>query len=100
MAENLLFEKNGTTCAPLVAFGEIGLDYKYLDRADKETQKRTFRAQLNIAVELQLPLFLHVRESRGDSIHILGPYMPQLPKGTLVNTLFIRKPAWREEYLI
>ena len=34
----------------LVAFGEIGLDYDYLDHADKEIQNRAFRDQLDIAV--------------------------------------------------
>ncbi|UDD59996.1 hypothetical protein AFCA_007421 [Aspergillus flavus] len=53
--------------SPLVAFGEIGLDYEYLDRADKEIQQRAFRDQLDMAVEMQLPLFLHL--PRGGLVH-------------------------------
>lgn len=33
----------------LAAFGEIGLDYEYLDRADKQTQQCAFRDQLDLA---------------------------------------------------
>ncbi|KAE8148918.1 hypothetical protein BDV25DRAFT_141295 [Aspergillus avenaceus] len=74
------------TPSPLVAFGEIGLDYDYLDRAGKETQQRAFRDQLDLAVEMQLPLFLHVRESCADFISIIKPYIPKLPRGGLVHS--------------
>ncbi|KAI3052254.1 hypothetical protein CBS147353_11560 [Aspergillus niger] len=67
LGQSLLREVN----SPLVAFGEIGLDYEYLDRADKETQIRAFKDQLELAVEFQLPLFLHVRESCADFIEII-----------------------------
>ncbi|XHG07659.1 hypothetical protein AWENTII_010794 [Aspergillus wentii] len=77
MAKALLAEQP----SPLVAFGEIGLDYEYLDRADKETQQRAFKDQLDLAVELQLPLFLHVRESCEDFIAIVTPYLSKLPRG-------------------
>ncbi|PLB41483.1 TatD family hydrolase [Aspergillus candidus] len=72
--------------SPLVAFGEIGLDYDYLNRADKDTQQRAFRDQLDLAVELQLPLFLHVRESCADFVDIITPYLPRLPRGGLVHS--------------
>lgn len=72
--------------SPLAAFGEIGLDYEYLDRADKETQQRAFREQLELAVQFQLPLFLHVRESAEDFISIIKPFLPRLPRGGLVHS--------------
>jgi len=72
--------------ACLVAFGEIGLDYEYLDRADKQTQKRAFRDQLDLAVQMQLPLFLHVRNSCSDFIEIIKPYLSKLPRGGLVHS--------------
>ncbi|KAE8419908.1 hypothetical protein BDV36DRAFT_124807 [Aspergillus pseudocaelatus] len=72
--------------SPLVAFGEIGLDYEYLDRADKAIQQRAFRDQLDMAVEMQLPLFLHVRESCADFISIIRPYLSKLPRGRLVHS--------------
>lgn len=82
MAKSLLAE----TLSPLAAFGEIGLDYIYIDRADKQTQQRAFRDQLEMAVQFQLPLFLHVRESTSDFISIIKPYLPRLPRGGLVHS--------------
>ncbi|OOF96859.1 hypothetical protein ASPCADRAFT_168023 [Aspergillus carbonarius ITEM 5010] len=82
LGQTLLQENN----SPLVAFGEIGLDYEYLNRADKETQIRAFRDQLSLAVEMQLPLFLHVRESCADLISIMSEYLPLLPRGGLVHS--------------
>jgi TatD DNase family protein len=74
------------TPSPLVAFGEIGLDYARLELADKETQQHAFRDQLDLAVEFQLPLFLHARDACEDFISILTPYLPKLPRGGLVHS--------------
>ena len=54
----------------VVAIGEIGLDYHY-DDTDPETQKHWFRAQLNLAKELDMPVVIHDRESKGECIEIL-----------------------------
>lgn len=70
----------------LVAFGEIGLDYDNLDLSDKESQQNAFRDQLEIAVELQLPLFLHVRAACDDFISIISPYLPKLKMPSLVHS--------------
>ncbi|KAG4437347.1 hypothetical protein IFR05_007153 [Cadophora sp. M221] len=70
----------------LVAFGEIGLDYDNLKRADKESQQRAFRDQLEIAIELQLPLFLHVRAACDDFISIISPYLHKLKTQGLVHS--------------
>jgi TatD DNase family protein len=43
------------------AFGEFGLDYDRLFLCDKETQILYFKKQLDVAVDLQMPLFLHSR---------------------------------------
>lgn len=54
----------------VVAIGEIGLDYHYDDTSEEE-QKRWFSPQLEIAKELNLPVVIHDRESRGDCLKIL-----------------------------
>lgn len=82
LGESLVVEN----LSPLAAFGEIGLDYEYLDRASKEVQQQAFREQLELAVHFQLPLFLHVRESTEDFISIIKPFLSRLPRGGLVHS--------------
>lgn len=54
----------------VVAIGEIGLDYHY-DNTNPEIQKKWFRAQLDLAKELDMPVVIHDRESKGDCLRIL-----------------------------
>lgn len=58
------------------AIGEIGLDY-YWDASTKAKQEQMFRAQLELALELDLPVIVHDREAHGDSLRIVCDY-PQL----------------------
>ena len=60
----------------MVAIGEIGLDY-YWDASTKAKQEQMFRAQLELALELDLPVIVHDREAHGDSLRIVCDY-PQL----------------------
>ncbi len=53
-----------------VAIGEIGLDYHY-DDTDPETQKTWFKKQLDLAKELDMPVVIHDRDSKGECIQIL-----------------------------
>ncbi len=55
------------------AIGEIGLDY-YWDASTKVKQERMFRAQLELALELDLPVIVHDREAHGDSLRIVCDY--------------------------
>lgn len=68
------------------AFGEIGLDYDRLHYTDAETQRLYFKKQLDIAVEVGLPLFLHMRAANEDFISIIKPYLSKLPKGGVVHS--------------
>ncbi len=58
----------------IVAMGELGLDYARLEFCDVESQKKGLRAQLNIAKDVNLPLFLHNRETGTDLLEILKEY--------------------------
>ena len=54
----------------VIAIGETGLDYHYMN-SSSEDQKFAFRKQLQIAVDLNLPVVLHSREAEADTINIL-----------------------------
>ncbi|CAO2658778.1 Nn.00g065010.m01.CDS01 [Neocucurbitaria sp. VM-36] len=69
-----------------VAFGEIGLDYDRLFLTPKDQQLKFFEAQLEIAVEVQLPLFLHSRAASEDFERLLSVKLEQLPKRGLVHS--------------
>nr|POE82293.1 deoxyribonuclease tat-d [Quercus suber] len=75
-------EQAGTTAA----FGEIGLDYDRLHYCDKETQITYFEKQLDLAIELQMPLFLHSRAAAEDFERILKARLDRLPKRGLVHS--------------
>jgi TatD DNase family protein len=64
----------------VVAIGEIGLDY-YRDLSPRETQRKVFRNQLELATELDLPVVIHSRESLGETISIVEEYALSLPGG-------------------
>lgn len=57
--------RNLTHHAKVVAVGEIGLDY-YRDRSPRELQKKVFLEQLDLALEVALPVVVHNREAFHD----------------------------------
>ena len=68
------------------AFGEIGLDYDRLMLTGKEQQLTYFEAQLDVAVKVQLPLFLHSRAAGEDFESLLSAKLPRLPRRGLVHS--------------
>lgn len=52
------------------AIGEIGLDYHY-DFSPRDVQREIFRAQIEVALELRLPVIIHTREATDDTFQIL-----------------------------
>jgi TatD DNase family protein len=88
----------------VVALGEIGLDYHYLpstrggsaadDALEKETQARVFRAQLDLAAELAMPVVIHERDCWEDTMAILREYSGRV---RAVFHCFGKSPAHAEE---
>lgn len=57
----------------VLAIGEIGLDYHYED-IPRERQQASFRAQMALAAELDLPVIVHEREAHEDGMRIVEEY--------------------------
>lgn len=56
-----------------VALGEIGLDYHY-EQTDKQMQTSLFRAQMNMARELGLPVVIHDRDAHEDVMTVIREF--------------------------
>jgi len=63
--------EHGCTKSGVVAVGEIGLDYHYLN-SPREDQLAAFSWQLDLAIERDLPVVVHNRESWSDLESVLG----------------------------
>jgi TatD DNase family protein len=71
--------------ARILAVGEIGLDYHY-DHADRSVQRSVFEQQLQIAVELDLPVVIHTREAEADTRDILQNYSAALSRKGVIHS--------------
>ena len=56
------------------AVGEIGLDYYWNENPPRDFQEQVFRRQIELALELDLPVIIHDREAHGDSLRIVLDY--------------------------
>jgi len=59
----------------VVAIGETGLDYHY-DNSPRPLQCEVFRAHLELARRLKLPVVVHTREAEADTIRLLREVDP------------------------
>ena len=87
------------TCHPKVkAIGEIGLDY-YWKEVPRDLQKEVFRAQLQLAKVLDLPVIVHDREAHQDCLSIVREH-PQVTgvyhcySGSLEDAKVLVKLGW------
>ena len=64
--------------APVRAVGECGLDFNR-DFSPRPQQEKALEEQLALAVELQLPVFLHERDAGERLLAILRQFRDQLP---------------------
>jgi TatD DNase family protein len=60
------------------AVGETGLDF-HRNYSPRDVQLQVFERQLQIAVDLHKPVFLHQRDAHGDFIELLRRYRERLP---------------------
>ena len=55
----------------VVCIGEIGLDYYWEENEPKEIQLRRLREQVDLAMQLHLPVSIHDREAHGDALEFI-----------------------------
>lgn len=66
----------------VVAVGECGLDY-HRDFSPRDQQRECFAAQLELAAETGLPLFLHERDSFEDFVSMLKEFRSDVTRGVV-----------------
>lgn len=76
--ENALHKK-------VLAVGEIGLDY-YYDHSDRAKQRNAFERQLQIAIDLDMPIVVHTREADEDMQSILQNFVKDMPKRGVIHS--------------
>ena len=97
--------------AECAVLGEIGLDYHY-DLSPRDAQQReVFERQLDLALELDMPVQLHIREAHGEAMELMQrrhksrprcraasctafPAAGNWPKFTSHLDTIYRSPAW------
>ena len=65
----------------VIGIGETGLDYHYYESngiVDKDLQEDAFRKQVELSIELGLPLQIHNRQAGEDIVRILSEYKDKL----------------------
>jgi TatD DNase family protein len=80
--ETLKRLKELTSQPQVKAIGECGLDFNRNFSTPAE-QEHAFVQQLELAVECQLPVFMHERDANERFIELLTPYIKQLPNAVL-----------------
>ena len=78
------------------AIGEAGLDYNR-NYSPRTAQRHAFEQQISLAIELNMPLFLHERDAHEDFIAILKPYRDAL--GDVVLHCFTGTDRHLDAYL-
>jgi len=78
------------------AIGECGLDYNR-NFSDPKDQRKCFEAQLELAADAQLPVFLHQRDAHDDFLAIINRWRDQLVGG--VAHCFTGTPDEAQAYI-
>jgi len=67
--------KNRTEDSPIVAIGEIGLDY-YYNHSPRDVQIKALEAQLQLAASYDLPVSFHIRDGAPDQPSVWNDFWP------------------------
>ncbi|MDC8832167.1 TatD family hydrolase [Alteromonas gilva] len=80
----------------VVAIGECGLDYNR-DFSPRDVQQAVFKMQIELACELNKPLYLHERDAFDEQCACLQPYLASLSGG--IAHCFTGTPEQMHHYL-
>lgn len=83
----------------VLAIGEIGLDYHYIDSSDeasKAKQKEVFVSQIILADKLNLPIVIHLRDACQDMLNILKENKHYLNNGGVIHCFSESVESFRE----
>lgn len=69
----------------VLGIGEIGLDYHFEDGEPRDIQPEAFEKQLELSIELEMPVVLHVRDAYNDAYNMLKKYDKYLKNGILLH---------------
>jgi TatD DNase family protein len=97
----------------VVAIGECGLDYyREQERAHKDEQEKLFRQQIELAIEMDLPLMLHIRpeqkvmparltgsDAYDRALEILAEYKANNPNLRGTSHFFVGDTAVAQKFL-
>lgn len=78
VAESLAILERAARNPKCRAIGEIGLDYHY-DHSPREVQRQRLDDQLELALNLRLPVIIHSREAEDDLLESLKKYAARVP---------------------
>lgn len=67
----------------IIGIGEVGLDF-YHKPFFRQRQEDAFKAQIELALEHQLPLSIHVRDAGQELLEVLEPYVKNI-KGAVIH---------------
>lgn len=69
----------------MLAIGEIGLDY-YYDHSDRVVQRQVFESQLQIAIDLNMPVVIHTRDADEDTQAILKNFVGLMKQRGVIHS--------------
>ena len=61
----------------VVAVGEMGLDFSRNNRVPSDVQRKAFQRQLQIAINEELPVVLHLREAEREGLDMMQRMVPR-----------------------
>jgi TatD DNase family protein len=83
----------------VIGVGEIGLDF-FRNRSPRPVQESAFRAQLQLAGTVGLPVVIHDRDAHQETMHILaeGPEVPAVILHCFSADQRVAQDAWAKGY--